>query len=109
MSLNNQPVRGIIPVLCVIISSIIFIGIGQSTFGINPDMLSVYALFFVWTAFIVSLAGDGPLVKIRQPLRGISYLTICLVIGRLFNIFWDCQNLPLISLAIDCNQYKTRK
>jgi RNA-directed DNA polymerase len=28
---------------------------------------------------------------------------------RLFNIFWDCQNLPLISLAIDCNQYKTRK
>lgn len=51
MSLNNQPVRGIIPVLCVIISSIIFIGIGQGTFGINPDMLSVYALFFVWTAF----------------------------------------------------------
>jgi len=30
-------------------------------------------------------------------------------IKRLFNIFWDCQNLPLISLAIDCNQYKTRK
>ena len=83
MSLNNQPVRGIIPVLCVIISSIIFIGIGQSTFGINPDMLSVYALFFVWTAFIVSLAGDWPLAKIRQPLRGISYLAICLVIGVL--------------------------
>ena len=28
---------------------------------------------------------------------------------RLFNIFWDFQNLPLISLAIDCNRYKTRK
>ena len=51
MSLNNQPVRGIIPVLCVIISSIIFIGIGQGTFGIDFGMLSVYALFFVWTAF----------------------------------------------------------
>jgi len=32
-----------------------------------------------------------------------------LIKERLFNIFWDCQNLPLISLAIDCNQYKTRK
>ena len=83
MSLNNQPIRGIIPVLCVIISSIIFIGIGQGTFGINPDMLSVYALFFVWTAFIVSLAGDWPLAKIRQPLRGISYLAICLLTGIL--------------------------
>jgi hypothetical protein len=61
MSLNNQPVRGIIPVLCVIISSIIFIGIGQGTFGINPDILSVYALFFVWTPFIVSFAGNWPL------------------------------------------------
>lgn len=83
MSLNNQPVRGIIPVLCVIISSIIFIGIGQETFGINPDMLSVYALFFVWTAFLVSLAGNWPLENVRQPLRGITYLVICLVVGVL--------------------------
>ena len=28
---------------------------------------------------------------------------------RLFNIFWDRQNLPLIPLAIDCNQSKTQK
>jgi hypothetical protein len=28
---------------------------------------------------------------------------------RLFNIFWDCKNLPLIPLAIDCNQSKTQK
>lgn len=83
MSLNNQPVRGIIPVLCVIISSIIFIGIGQGTFGINLDMLSVYALFFVWTAFIVSLAGNWPLKKVKQPLRGFTYLAICLIIGVL--------------------------
>ncbi|WP_410509826.1 hypothetical protein RSJ42_06740 [Methanosarcina hadiensis] len=83
MSLNNQPVRGIIPVLCVVISSIIFIGIGQGTFGINPDMLSVYALFFVWAAFIVSLAGNWPLEKVKQPLRGITYLGICLVGGVL--------------------------
>ncbi len=83
MSLNNQPVRGIIPVLCVIVSSIIFIGIGQGTFGINPNTLSVYALFFVWTAFLVSLAGNWPLEKVRQPLRGITYLVICLVVGML--------------------------
>lgn len=80
MSLNNQPVRGLIPVLCVVISSIIFIEIDQGTFGINPDVLSVYFLFFVWTAFIVLLAGNWPPEKGRQPLKGITYLVICLVI-----------------------------
>jgi len=60
--------------LYVTISSIIFIGIGQGTLGINPDMLSVYALFFVWTAFIFSLAGDWPSGKSKKPQWGISYL-----------------------------------
>jgi hypothetical protein len=83
MSLNNQPVRGIVPILCVIISSVIFIGIGQGTLGIDSGMLSVYALFFVWTAFIVSLAGNWPLGRVKQSLRGFSYLAICLVIGIL--------------------------
>jgi hypothetical protein len=73
MSLNNQPVRGIIPILCIIISSTIFIGIGQGTLGIDYSILSVYALFFVWTAFIVSLAGNWPLGRVKQPLRGFSY------------------------------------
>ncbi len=83
MILNNQPVRGIIPILCVIISSVIFIGVGQGTLGIDSGMLSVYALFFVWTAFIVSLAGKWPLGKVKQPLRGFSYLAISLVFGIL--------------------------
>jgi len=46
-------------------------------------MLSVYALFFVWTAFLVSLAGNWPLGRVKQPLRGFSYLAICLFIGIL--------------------------
>lgn len=37
-----------------------------------------------------------------------SFLAIVIAL-RLFNIFWYRQNLPLISLAIDCNQSKTQK
>jgi hypothetical protein len=29
--------------------------------------------------------------------------------SKTFNIFWDCKNLQLISLVIDCNQSKTQK
>ncbi|OEU41979.1 hypothetical protein BGV40_12065 [Methanosarcina sp. Ant1] len=31
------------------------------------------------------------------------------IIWRLFNIFWNRQNLPLIPLAIDCNHSKNQK
>jgi len=83
MTLNIQPIRGILPVICVIISSLLFIGIGQGFLGISPGDLSVYALFFVWTAFIISLAGNWPFEKIRQPIRGFYYLIIALVLGIL--------------------------
>jgi hypothetical protein len=90
MTINVQPIRGFIPVICVIISSLFFIGIGQGIFGINPADLSVYALFFVWTAFVISLAGNWPFERTRQPLRGFYYLLIALVLGILhpFVITW---------------------
>jgi predicted nucleic acid-binding protein len=42
-------------------------------------------------------------MKIHQNLEKIKEIL------RLFNIFWDCKNLPLIPPAIDCNQSKTQK
>lgn len=74
MDLNRQPPRGLIPILCVITASIVFSLIGRNLLGIEPGDLSVYALFVVWTAFLVSLTDKWPFQKVRQPYLGLILL-----------------------------------
>ncbi len=79
----KQPLRGIIPTIGVIIASIIFILAGKELFGLDPGMLAVYALFFVWVAFVISLAARWPVANWRQPMVGLFFLAIALVLGIL--------------------------
>jgi hypothetical protein len=81
MDLNRQPLRGLIPILCVVTATIVFSLIGRSLLGIEPGDLSVYALFFVWTAFLISLTDKWPFHKLRQPYLGIILLTLALILG----------------------------
>jgi hypothetical protein len=79
----KQPLRGLIPLIFVIIGSLAFIFVGEKVFDIDPGMLSVYALFFVWMAFVLSLGGRWPAHKLKQPAVGIILITLALVIGVL--------------------------
>ena len=81
--LAKQPLRGLIPISCVIFSSIIFILIGENIFHVDPGLLSVFALFFVWSAFVISLTNREPLKKIKQPVWGLIFLLIALTAGIL--------------------------
>lgn len=83
MALNQQPLRGLVPTIFVIIGSLIFIWVGEEIFGIDPGMLSVYALFFVWTAFVISLWDKWPFQKLKQPAVGMAFLVFTLVVGIL--------------------------
>ncbi|MCK9442516.1 MAG: hypothetical protein M0Q13_13990 [Methanothrix sp.] len=83
MVLNKQPLRGLIPIIFVVIGSILFIVIGSNLLGLDPGTLSVYALFFVWTAFLISLSDKWPFQKVEQPYVGLIFLTVALIIGVL--------------------------
>lgn len=90
MKLNEQPLRGLIPVIMVIIASVIFILVAENVFDIGPGWQAIYALFFVWVAFVISLIEKWPLAKVRQPFVGFAFLTAALVLGILhpFIIEW---------------------
>jgi hypothetical protein len=90
MKLNQQPLRGLIPIILVVICSLIFIWVAENLFDIGPGWQAIYALFFVWTAFVISLIEKWPLAKVRQPYVGFAFLTAALVIGILhpFVIEW---------------------
>jgi len=83
LKLDEQPIRGLLPIICVIFSSIIFIIIGENIFHISAGMLSVYALFFVWSAFVISLTDRWPLRQLEQPISGFFFLLIALFSGLL--------------------------
>jgi hypothetical protein len=83
MALNKQPLRGLIPIIMVIIASVIFIEVADKVFNIGPGWQAIYALFFVWTAFVISLIEKWPLAKVKQPYVGIAFLIAALVIGIL--------------------------
>jgi hypothetical protein len=83
METKEQPLRGLIPTICVAIASLTYIFVGEIILSIKPYMLAVYALFFVWTAFMVSLCDRWPFHKVRQPYAGFILLTITIVSGML--------------------------
>ncbi|MCE5296345.1 MAG: hypothetical protein LLG16_04480 [Euryarchaeota archaeon] len=62
----------------------------DKVFDIGPGWQAIYALFFVWTAFVISLMGKWPLTKVKQPLVGIAFLIAALIIGILhpFVVEW---------------------
>lgn len=86
MTLNQQPIRGIIPLIFVLIASVLFILGGTILFGLDAAMLSVYALFFVWTAFLISMCDRWPCQRLRQPVVGFIFLAAALIIGILHPI-----------------------
>jgi len=103
MPMDKQPLRGLIPLIFVIIGSLLFIVIGEQVFKVNPGMLAVYALFFVWTAFVISLMDRWPVQKRKQPVVGFIFLTAALIIGILHPVIIDTLGFgaayywPLIS------------
>ena len=86
MKTKEQPLRGLIPLICVITASLLYIFVGGFIISVEPSMLAVYALFFVWTAFMVSLCDRWPFYKVRQPYVGFILLAITLVSGILHPI-----------------------
>lgn len=86
METKKQPIRGLIPTICVIISSLAYIFVGELILNIEPAMLAAYALFFVWTAFMVSLCDRWPFHKVKQPYVGFVFLAITIVSGILHPI-----------------------
>ena len=103
MTLNQQPLRGIIPIIFVLIASVLFILMGKIFFGLDAAMLSVYALFFVWTAFLISMCDRWPVQKLRQPVAGFIFLAVALIIGILHPVIMQVLGFspdfywPLIS------------
>lgn len=103
MTLNQQPLRGIIPLIFVLIASVLFILGGKILFGLDAAMLSVYALFFVWTAFLISMCNRWPFQKLRQPVVGFIFLAVALIIGILHPVIMQVLGFspdlywPLIS------------
>ncbi|MDD4126923.1 MAG: hypothetical protein PHV39_04465 [Methanomicrobium sp.] len=94
MKINRQPLRGLIPAVFVIIVSIISIYAGELIFGLDAAMLSVYALFFVWTAFLISLCDRWPFEKLSQPASGLAFLMIALIIGIFHPIIIQLLGFP---------------
>lgn len=79
----NQPLRGLIPTFFVIIFSILFIYLGEHVLNLTSGEVAVYALFFVWTAFVISLAERWPVGRWKQPMVGLFFVTVALVLGVL--------------------------
>lgn len=79
----KQPLRGLIPSFFVIVFSLLFIFLGEQIFNLTPGEIAVYALFFVWTAFVISLAGNWPVSGWKQPAVGLFFVTVALVLGIL--------------------------
>jgi MFS family permease len=85
----KQPLRGLIPTIFVLIAAFIFIYIGEQLFKLTSGEIAVYALFFVWVAFIISLAEKWPVAKWRQPATGIFFMGVALVLGILHPFIMD--------------------
>ncbi|HEY3421179.1 MAG TPA: hypothetical protein VGK23_11565 [Methanomassiliicoccales archaeon] len=85
----KQPLRGLIPALFVIIASFIFIFLGEQIFKMASGDIAVYALFFVWVAFVISLAEKWPMGKWKQPAVGLGFVTIALVLGILHPLIME--------------------
>lgn len=79
----KQPLRGLLPSIMVILGAIAFIFAGENIFNLDPGTLAVYALFFVWVAFVISLCEKWPVGKWKQPAVGLFFLTVALIIGAL--------------------------
>jgi hypothetical protein len=79
----KQPLRGLIPAFFVVIASLIFIYLGEQVFKMTSGDIAVYALFFVWVAFVISLAEKWPVGKWKQPAVGVVFTTIALILGIL--------------------------
>ncbi len=104
MKINQQPLRGLIPLIFVVVCSLLFIFIFENLLEIPPGEQAIYALFFVWMAFVVSLIEKWPLAKFKQPLVGFVFLTASLILGILHPIImewlgydWLVWSWPLIS------------
>jgi len=82
MDMEEQPLRGLLPLTCVIIASLTSIFVG-STLNIGYDVLALWALFFVWTAFMFSLYDRWPFREIKQPYAGFILLAITIISGIL--------------------------
>ena len=81
--IHRQPLGGLILLSFVVMGSTIFIAIGEKVFQIDSAMLAVYALFFVWTAFVISLCDRWPIQEVKQPWVGFVFLAMALVVGIL--------------------------
>lgn len=79
----GQPLRGIVPLLLVLLGTALFTYLGQAVFVLDAPTLSVYALYFVWTAFVISLSDRWPFEGIRQPYAGTILLLVALIGGAL--------------------------
>lgn len=85
----KQPLRGLIPTFFVIVFSLLFIYLGEQVFNLNYNEIAVYALFFVWTAFVISLAGQWPVARWKQPAVGLFFVTVALVLGIMHPTIMD--------------------
>jgi hypothetical protein len=100
---NKQPFRGLIPTVLVLSASSLYVIIGQCLFGLESATIAVYALFFAWIAFIISLCEKWPLRGRKQPLVGLVFLSMALVAGTLHPVIMDILGFdsvlywPLIS------------
>lgn len=79
----KQPARGLIPAIFVIIGAFAFIYVGEKIFLMDIGLIAVYALFFVWVAFVVSLCEKWPCHRMKQPVVGSIFLLVALVLGIL--------------------------
>ncbi len=99
VNVNKQPLRGLIPLLMVVIFSLVFILVAENIFHIGPGWEAIYALFFVWMAFVVSLAGRWPLAKYKQPWVGIAFLSAAMFLGVLHPYITEWLGYDKLALA----------
>ncbi len=63
------------------IGAFAFIYVGEKIFLMDIGLIAVYALFFVWVAFVVSLCDKWPCHRMKQPVVGSIFLLVSLVLG----------------------------
>jgi hypothetical protein len=91
---KRQPLRGLLPLIFLISASLLCILLSRC-FHVEYANLAVWALFFVWTAFMLSLWDECPIRKIPHPLGGFLLLILSMLSG-LFH-FWVMKQFKLES------------
>lgn len=68
----------IVSFLGIVVCSILSVIIGTSVLHYDVGMVSVFTLFATWFAFIVSNAEYWPFGKVKQPVKGLIFVAVCL-------------------------------